>query len=262
MHKLCGMKKHYFSRYNAPQIGLPPLSEIQINYYSWFFQKGLGELFHEASPIKDFGGQELSLELSGFTLDEPKYNEQETRAKNLSYEAPLRLRARLINKKTNEIKEQEIYLGDIPIMTPRGTFVINGIERVVVSQLIRSSGVYFTSAISRGKKYFGAKIIPNRGAWLEFETDSDGAIYVKIDRKRKIPATSILRMFGMSDTSAIEDEFKDIDIGEIAYIKKTLERDPSTTQNEAFIEIYKRIRPGDLATAATARSLIESMLFR
>lgn len=253
------MQKKYFSRFKPQRVDLPQLSEIQINYYAWFFKKGLNELFREVSPIKDFGGQELSLDLSGFTLDESKYSEQETRAKNLSYEAPLRLRARLTNKKTNEIKEQEIYLGDIPIMTSRGTFIINGIERVVVSQLIRSSGVYFTSIVSRGKKYFGAKIIPNRGAWLEFETDVDGALHVKIDRKRKIPATSLLRIFGMSDTAAIEDAFRTFDTGEISYIKKTLERDPSKDADTAFTEIYKRLRPGDFATVDNARSLIQSM---
>ena len=156
------MEKKYFSRYNAPRIKLPNLGEIQINSYQWLLQEGLQELFEEASPIKDFGGKELLLELTGFTVDEPKYTEAETRIRNLSYEAALRIRARLTNKKTNEIKEQEIYFGDIPMMTPRGTFIVNGVERVVVSQLIRSSGAYFTNYISRGSKFFGAKIIPNR----------------------------------------------------------------------------------------------------
>ncbi|MDZ4260424.1 MAG: DNA-directed RNA polymerase subunit beta [Candidatus Sungbacteria bacterium] len=216
-------------------------------------------MFDEVSPIKDFSGKELMLDFVSFSLDEPKYDEAKTRELNLSYESPLRMRARLSNTKTGEIKEQEIYLGEFPIMTPRGTFIVNGVERVVVSQLIRSSGVYFTNYMSRGRRFFGAKIIPNRGAWLEFETDLDGTINVKIDRKRKIPATSLLRVFELTDNAKIAEIFHEIDVGEIAYIKKTLERDPATTQDEAFIEIYKRIRPGDLATADNARSLIQSM---
>ncbi|MEK7082423.1 MAG: DNA-directed RNA polymerase subunit beta [Patescibacteria group bacterium] len=253
------MDKKHFSRYKHPAVELPDLSQAQIASYEWFFKRGLPELFAEVSPIKDFTEKEFSVEIVNFYLDEPKYTEAETRERNLSYEAPLRIRARLTNTKTKEAKEQEIYLGDFPVMTPRGTFIVNGVERVVVSQLIRSSGVYFTSAVSRGKKLFGAKIIPNRGAWLEFETDSDGTMYAKIDRKRKIPATALLRIFGMTEDAAIMDIFEDKDNGEMSYIKKTLERDSFKTQDEAFIEIYKRIRPGDLATADNARSLIQSM---
>ncbi|MBI3630818.1 MAG: DNA-directed RNA polymerase subunit beta [Candidatus Sungbacteria bacterium] len=253
------MHKKYFSRYKSPLVELPNLVEAQLNSYEWFFKAGLQELFGEVSPIKDFTEKEFSLELLNFYLDDPKYTEAETRARNLSYEAPLRIRARLTNRRTDEAKEQEIYLGDFPIMTPRGTFIVNGVERIVVSQLIRSSGVYFTSAMGRGKKLFGAKIIPNRGAWLEFETESEGAIYAKIDRKRKIPATSIVRIFSSADNEKILDMFKDIDTGEMSFIKKTLEKDSSKTQEEAFVEIYKRIRPGDLATADNARSLVRSM---
>jgi len=253
------MEKKYFSRYRPAAVELPNLPEVQLNSYAWFFKKGLHELFDEVSPIRDFGGKELMLDFASFSLDEPKYDEAKTRELNLSFEAPLRMRAKLTNSKTGEVKEQEIYLGEFPIMTPRGTFIVNGVERVVVSQLIRSSGVYFTNYISHGRRFFGAKIIPNRGAWLEFETDLDGTINVKIDRKRKIPATSLLRVFGLTDNEKIVKLFHDIDTGEVSYIKKTLERDPSATQDEAFIEIYKRIRPGDLATADNARSLIQSM---
>ncbi len=254
------VKKKYFSRFKASLVELPELAEVQLNSYSWFFGRGLRELFDEVSPIKeDFGGGELTLEIISFALDEPKFTEAESRSHNLSYEAALRIRARLTNKKTKEAKEQEIYLGDFPVMTPRGTFVVNGVERVVVSQLIRSSGVYFTSYLARGKKYFGAKIIPNRGAWLEFETDLDGTINVKIDRKRKIPATALLRVFGLESKEKIAEIFHGVDTGETAYINKTLERDPAKSQEESFIEIYKRIRPGDLATADNARSLIQSM---
>ncbi|TSC78980.1 MAG: DNA-directed RNA polymerase subunit beta [Parcubacteria group bacterium Gr01-1014_33] len=254
------MDKKYFSKYKPSAVELPPLAEVQINSYAWFFEKGLKELFDEVSPIKDFSGGDFLLEFTSFSLDEPKYDEAKTRELNLSYEAPIRMRARLTNRKTREVKEQEIYLGDFPIMTPRGTFIVNGVERVVVSQLIRSSGVYFTSYISRGKKYFGAKIIPNRGAWLEFETDLDGAIGVKIDRKRKIPATALLRILGARANEEIQEIFKNADDGEIKYISQTLERDPSKTPDDAFIEIYKRIRPGDLATVDNARSLIQTMI--
>ncbi|MBI2053278.1 MAG: DNA-directed RNA polymerase subunit beta, partial [Candidatus Sungbacteria bacterium] len=187
------MENQFPARYKTPLVPLPNLVEAQLNSYDWFFKKGLRELFDEVSPIRDFSEKEFSLEFVNFYLDEPKFSEEESRARNLSYEAPLRIRARLTNKRTKEVKEQEIYLGDFPIMTPRGTFIGNGVERVVVSQLIRSSGVYFTTSITRGKRMFGAKIIPNRGAWLEFETDSDGAMYVKIDRKRKIAASSLLK---------------------------------------------------------------------
>ncbi len=253
------MEKKYFSRARKPRIPLPRLAEVQIDSYDWFFKKGLKELFDEASPIRDFSNKELLLEFIGFSLDEPKYDEVRSRELNLSFEAPLRVRARLTNKKTGEAKEQEIYFGEFPLMTPRGTFIVNGVERVVVSQLIRSSGVYFTSAMVRGKKYFGAKIIPNRGAWLEFETDADGVISVKIDRKRKISAASLLRIFGMNDEEAIASALADIDTGEISYTKQMLARDPAKNQDDAFIEIYKRIRPGDLATVDNARSLIQSM---
>ena len=254
------MEKKYFSLYHPSLVELPNLAEVQLNSYKGLFERGLRELFHEVSPIKeDFGSGELVLEFIEFSLDDPKYTEAEAHANNLSYEAAFRVRARLTNKKTNEVKEQEIYLGDFPVMTPRGTFIVNGVERVVVSQLIRSSGVYFTATHARGRKYFGAKIIPNRGAWLEFETDLDDVINVKIDRKRKIAATALLRTFGAASNEEILAEFKDKDTGEISYISKSLERDPSHSQEEAFVEIYKRIRPGDLATSDNARSLIQAM---
>jgi len=254
------IQKKYFGNYKNQRADIPNLAEVQLSSYQWLFGRGLRELFDEVSPLKeDFGGFEMALEFVDYYLDEPKYTEQEAREKNLSYEAPLRIKARLTNKKTKEAKEQEIYLGDFPLMTSRGTFVVNGVERVIVSQLIRSSGVYFTSYVSRGRRYFGAKIIPNRGAWIEFETDVDGSIGVKIDRKRKIPATAVLRAFGLIDEKDIRAAFEGADAGDVSFIAKTLERDSSKSQDEAFIEIYKRIRPGDLATADNARSLITSM---
>jgi len=164
---------------------LPDLIEVQKSSYDWFLKDGLRELFEEVSPISDFIGRDLELYFLNYYLDEPRFDEWTAKEKNVTYEAPLRIETKLVNKKTGEIKEQEIYLGDFPLMTERGTFIINGIERVVVSQLIRSAGVFFTSEVLKGRRYYGAKIIPNRGAWLEIKTDANNVISVKIDRKRK-----------------------------------------------------------------------------
>jgi len=241
---------------------IPNLSQLQTDSYRWFLKEGLRELFKEISPVKDYTGKELELYFEDYYFDQPKFDEFLAKEKNLTFEAALRVKLKLINKKTKETKEQEVYFGDFPMMTTRGTFIINGVERVVVSQIIRSSGLYFNASMVRGRKLFGAKIIPNRGAWLEFETDADSAIYVKIDRKRKVPVTVLLKIFGLITNEAITKTFKDADTGEIKFIEKTLKKDIAKNQDEAFIEIYKRIRPGDLATAENARSLIEGMFFR
>ena len=220
------------------------------------------ELFDEFSPVKDFIGRDLELYFKDFYLDEPKFDEVTARAKNTTYEAALRVQTKLINKKTGEIKEQEIFMGDIPLMTSRGTFIINGIERAVISQIIRSSGVFFTSNLIRSQRYYGAKIIPNRGAWLEFETDGNKVIWVKIDRKRKVAVTSMLRAFGYGSSEEIRELFADVDgEGEDSHIDATLKKDITKDEAEGLIEIYKRIRPGDLATVDNAKSLIYSMFF-
>ena len=195
-------------------VSLPNLIETQIISYDWFVKEGLRELLDEVNPINDFTGKDLELSFGDYYLDEPKYDEKTSKEKNISYEAPLRCQVKLLNKQTGEVKEQEVYLGDLPLMTDRGTFVINGVERVVVSQLIRSPGVFFTMEYQKGKKLFGAKIIPNRGAWLEMETDLDGAIWVKIDRKRKIAITSLLRAFGFARDEEIVKTFADVNNGE------------------------------------------------
>jgi DNA-directed RNA polymerase subunit beta len=252
---------------------LPNLIEVQTNSYKWFWEKGLRSLFDEISPIKDWGGKDLELHFLDYYLDEPKYTEEEAKTHNVSYEAPLRCRVKLVNKKTKQTKEQDVFLGDFPLMTKRGTFVVNAVERVVISQLVRSSGVFFVEtsskkAILAGKQVFGAKVIPNRGAWLEFETDSDGVINVKIDKKRKVPVTALLRAFSVLDkgkqTAFLKDNdikklFKKVNNGETDYIEETIKKDPSKTNGEAFVEIYKRIRPGDLATEDNAQSFIETM---
>ena len=253
------MQKKYFSKYKDPFIPLPNLVEIQLNSFNWFLKEGLKELFQEFSPINDYAGKEFILEFLDYSIDKPKYDEYHAKANNLSYEAPLKIKVRLTKKETKETKEQEVFLTDMPLMTNHGTFIVNGVERVVVSQLARSFGAYFNMNVSRGKKLFGAKIIPNRGAWIEVETDIDGAIYIRIDRKRKIPVSTFLRIFGLPDSKEIEKRFSKIDNGEINYIKKTLEKDDATNKDEAFVEIYKRIRPGELATVENAKELLEDM---
>ena len=251
-------KRKFFKK--RIMVSLPNLIEVQTESYEWFWEKGLRELLDEINPVTDFTSKDLELRLADYYLDEPKYDEMTAKNKNISYEAPLRAKASLLIKKTGEVKEQEIYLGDFPIMTPRGTFIINGVERVVVSQLLRSPGVFFTMDYQKGRKLFGAKLIPNRGAWLEIETDFDGVLSVKIDRKRKVPVSTLLQAFGRTPAE-IREHFADLDNGEIHYISETLAKDITTNRNEAYKEVYKRIRPGDLATADNAKSMIDSMFF-
>ncbi len=244
-------------------MDLPDLIEIQKASYDWFLREGIRELFDEISPVKDFIGRDLELTLDDYYLDEAKFDEVTSRAKNVTFEAPIRVKAKLKNLRTNEHKEQEIYLGDLPVMTPRGTFIINGVERVVVSQLVRSAGAFFTAEVLRGRRYYGAKIIPNRGAWLEFETDAKNVIWVKIDRKRKVAVTSLLRAFGYGNNEEIVKLFADIETHPtINYTEATLQKDVATNEDEGLREVYKRIRPGDLATADNARSLIHAMFFK
>jgi DNA-directed RNA polymerase subunit beta len=255
------MKEKFFGKHPSV-ISLPNLIEVQLNSYKWFREKDLKELFEEVSPIRDWSGKELELYFTDYYFDEPKYNETEAKRQNVSYEAPLRAKLRLVNKKTGEVKEQEIYLGEFPLMTNRGTFIVNGVERVVVSQLIRSSGVFFTADNIRGRRLFGAKIIPNRGAWLEFETDLENVIYVKIDRKRKVPVTSLMRAFGLESDEKLLEKFKDVDTDpENKYIESTIKKDVARNQGDGFIEVYRRLRPGDLATVDNAQQMIEAMFF-
>ena len=255
------MIKKYFSKYKTPLMDLPSLAEIQIDSYNQFITHGLRELFNEISSIRDFTSKELLLEFRDYYFDEPKFNEVRAKEHNLSFEAPLRVKTRLTNKRTGEIKEQEVFLTDFPLMTDRGTFILNGVERVAIAQLIRSPGAFFTARTAPGKNLFGAKIIPNRGAWLEFETEPSGFIGVKIDRKRKAAATTLLRAFGLDKDENIKEIFQDIDKGEIKYIEETLKRDTTHNQGEAAVEIYRRLRPGDLVTPDNALELINNMFF-
>ncbi len=249
----------YFTKKDN-HIEIPSLIEHQNKSFSWLVQEGLGELLAEISPIDDYTGTKLTLKFNDYHFGEPKISELEARENNVSYEAPLLANVELTNKITGEIKEQEIYLGDYPWMTDRGTFIINGAERVVVSQLIRSAGVFFTAEQHGITSLYGAKVIPGRGAWLEFETAASGAIFVKIDRKRKLPVTTLLKALGLTE-SVIKEEFTHVDTGKIGYIKATLDKDTAKGQNEALIEVYRRLRPGDLATVDNARNLIENMFY-
>jgi DNA-directed RNA polymerase subunit beta len=243
-------------------MDLPDLIQLQKDSYQWFLDEGIRELFSEISPIKDFIGRDLELTFEDYYIDEPKFDEATSKAKNITYEAPLRVKAKISNMRTKESSEQEIFLGDLPIMTPRGTFVINGIERVIVSQLVRSAGAFFTAEVVRGRRHYGAKIIPNRGAWLEFETDAKNVIWVKIDRKRKVAVTALLRAFGYFTDEEILGLFKEVDTHPLnKFIESTLAKDISSDEETGLKEVYKRIRPGDLATADNARQLIHAMFF-
>lgn len=249
----------YFTK-NDDALDLPNLVDHQNRSFQWFVEEGLGELLAEISPIDDYTGTKLSLSFKDYRFEDPKMSEADARENNVSFEAPLKATVELTNKITGEIKDQEIYLGDYPWMTTRGTFVINGAERVVVSQLIRSAGVFFTADAHGTHSNYGAKVIPGRGAWLEFETAASGALYVKIDRKRKIAVTTLLRALGMTEAT-MKDAFKHVDQGKTNYLDITLEKDPTKGNNEALIEVYRRLRPGDLATVDNARGLIENMFY-
>ena len=242
-------------------LPLPNLMAHQKDSWKEFVETGLSEIFAELNPIEDYTGQKLELRFGKYEFQEPKNSESFAKENNITFDAPLHATVELTNKVTGEVKEQEIYLGDYPWMTDRGTFVINGTERVVVSQLIRSAGVFFTAEGATGRNFYGAKLIPGRGAWLEFETATNGVIYVKIDRRRKLPVTTLLRALGHSKTSEIKSLFADVDTGDVKFIDSTLEKDPARGSNEALIEVYRRLRPGDLATVDNARQMIERMFF-
>ncbi len=252
-------QRTYFTK-TKDALNVPNLIDHQQTSFDWFIKEGLAELLAEISPIDDYTGSKLSISFKDYHFEEPKMTEAEARENNVSFEAPLKAVVELTNKVTGEVREQEIYLGDYPWMTSRGTFVINGAERVVVSQLIRSSGVFFTADPHGNVNLYGAKVIPVRGAWLEFETAAAGVLYVKIDRKRKIAVTTLLRALGLSDNQ-IKEAFAHVDTGETSYIDATFAKDPARGSNEALIEVYRRLRPGDLATVDNARSLLENMFY-
>jgi len=258
--KRADAKRVFFTK-DDTALAVPNLIDHQKTSWKEFVETGLGEIFAELNPIDDYTGQKLALRFKEYKFQDPKNTELDAKENNLTFDAPLHANVELTNKVTGEVKEQEIYLGDYPWMTDRGTFIINGTERVVVSQLIRSAGVFFTADRAATRNFYGAKLIPGRGAWLEFETASNGAIYVKIDRRRKLPVTTLFRALGYNKTTDIKALFEDIDTGEVKYVDATLDKDPARGTNEALIEVYRRLRPGDLATVDNARSMIERMFF-
>ena len=243
-------------------LPLPYLLSIQKESWQRFWLQDIKELFEEISPIRDYTKKELELWFLDHEFGQTKYKSDfEAKDNNDSFDAPLRVRAKLVNLKTKEVKEQEVFLTDFPLMTERGTFIVNGVERVAISQLIRSPGAFFTSQVFAGKNYFGAKIIPNRGAWLEFETEATGFIGVKIDRKRKVAATTLLRALGVYKEEQLKEVFKKVDIGELKYLDETLKRDHSKDEAEALVEVYRVLRPNELVTPDTAREFIENVFF-
>ncbi|KYH28803.1 DNA-directed RNA polymerase subunit beta [Clostridium colicanis DSM 13634] len=237
---------------------MPNLIEVQLDSYRWFWEEGLKEVFDDINPIQDYTGN-LVLEFTDYSLDKDaiKYSVEECKERDATYAAPLKVKVRLFNKETGEVKEQEVFMGDFPLMTQQGTFVINGAERVIVSQLVRSPGAYYGFDVDKtGKKLFSSTVIPNRGAWLEYETDSNDVIYVRIDKTRKLPITILIRALGVGSDAEIIEYF-----GEEERLKATIEKDNTKTREEALLEIYKRLRPGEPPTVDSAVSLINSLFF-
>ena len=255
--KLGKNERMSFSRINEDQSKMPNLIEVQINSYNWFIEKGLKEVLHDVSPITDFSGN-LLLEFNDYYLeDNPKYSVEECKERDATYSKPLKMKVRLINKETGEVKEQEIFMGEFPLMTDQGTFIINGAERVIVSQVVRSPGIYYDMQFDKiGKKLYFATVIPNRGAWLEYETDSNDVFSVRIDRTRKLPVTVLIRALGVGTNAQILELF-----GEDEKLITTLEKDPTKTTEEALIEIYKKLRPGEPPTVESATSLLNALFY-
>ncbi|WP_352399438.1 DNA-directed RNA polymerase subunit beta [Anaerotignum sp.] len=245
-----------YSRINEV-LEMPNLIEVQKNSYQWFLSEGLKEVFEDVSPITDFSGN-LVLEFIDFSLDsEPKFSIEECKERDATYAAALKVKARLYNRELDELKEQEIFMGDFPLMTETGTFIINGAERVIVSQLVRSPGIYYASDFDKvGKKLLSATVIPNRGAWLEYETDSNDVFYVRVDRTRKVPVSVLIRAMGIGTDAEILEMF-----GEEPKILATLDKDISKSHEEGLIEIYKKLRPGEPPTVESSKSLLDGMFF-
>ncbi len=251
-------EKKYFGKWKASLAELPNLVEPQITSFKWLVENGLGEVFKEFSKITDYSKKKFELDFTGFKLGEPKYDEHYAKQNKLSYEAPLKVTIRLKNKTLDSVKEQELFMADFPLMTNHGTFVISGVERVIVPQLARSFGVFFTAEEIKGRVYFGAKIIPARGAWIEIETEADNAIYVRIDRKRKFAATSLLRVLGGGSDENILSLFRESPFAK-AHLEATLAKDHAKTADDSFLEIHKRLRDGDLGTVENAKEFVNSI---
>jgi len=259
LHKVGAREKKYFKNYKKPLLELPDLFEGQVKSFKWLLTDGIKDVLKEFSPVSDYSGKKFEMDFVDFEIEEPKYDDKYARENKLTYEASLKFKIKLINKTLGSEKEQEVFMADFPLMTRHGTFIINGIERVIVPQLARSFGVIFTSNLIRGRSYFGAKIIPARGAWIEFETDANDFVYVRIDKNRKFYATTFLRVLGADTDEKILALFKD-DERALAGITKTLARDEVKTVDVAYLDIYKRLRDGDLATLDNAKDFINSII--
>lgn len=256
-----GVTKRTYFRPEHKVIDLPDLVGHLKSSWRKMVDSDLGDIFSEVNPIDDYTGEKLSLSFKDYHFGEPKISDKEAIRDNADYTAPLYANVELVNRTTGEVKEQELYLGEYPWMTDRGTFVINGSERVIISQLIRSNGVYFDAEQVGDQRYYGARIMPSRGAWFQFETDLHGVIWVRIDRRRKMPVTTLLRALGYSTNTAINELFAKTNNGEVDYIKETIAKESSRTTNEALIDVFQRLRPGDLATVENARQMIERSFF-
>ncbi|HRH26519.1 MAG TPA: DNA-directed RNA polymerase subunit beta [Candidatus Paceibacterota bacterium] len=265
VHEIAAKNPHYqmkemkyFGKYRKPLVEMPDLVEAQTDSFKWFLEKGLGDVLKEFAGIKDYSGKKFELEFTGIKIGEPQHDEFHAKDNKTSYEAPVKVMARFKNKIVGSVKEQEIFMADMPVMTNHGTFIISGIERVIVPQLARSFGVFFTLNELRGKKLFGAKVIPARGVWMEIETEPDGAISIRIDKKRKFPGTILLRAFGLTDSEEIKKAFSNIPYAE-KHIAATLAKDHTTSADDAYVELHKRLRDGDLATPENAREFIDTL---
>src|SRR5258708_7292531 len=251
----------------ADKLEVGNLIQTQLGSFDWFKKEGLRELFDEINPITDYTGKNYELRFLDYEFGDPKFDEEESRQRDMTFSVPLRINTRLhikTGENAGEIKEAEVFMGDFPMMTQEGTFIVNGTERVVVSQLVRSPGVYFTATDDRvtGRRLYAAKLIPNRGAWLEIETSNKDILTVKIDRKRKVPVTTLVRALGYASNDAIREFFAEVDNDvDHRYIDATLDKDPTTSVEEALIELYRKIRPGDPPTVENARNLLASLFF-
>src|SRR3990167_398678 len=251
--------KKYFGRYKKSLTKFPNLIEAQVKSFKWLVETGIWEVFKEFSPINDYSLKKFQLEFTSFSLGESKGDENDAKINKLSYQGLLKARVKLTNKILGTVKEQEIFMSELPLMTNHGTFIINGVERVIVPQLARSFGVFFTESESKGNRYFGAKIIPARGVWIEIESEADGAIYIRIDKKRKFPATALLRAMGYETNESILKAFSGKGAIFEETIKTCLSKDGVKSLNDSYIEIYKRLRDGDMATAENAKEFINSL---
>jgi DNA-directed RNA polymerase subunit beta len=247
-----------FAAYRAPRVPLPDLVGHQRESFNWLMKTGLAELLKEFSPISDYSGKKFELRFEDFEIGEPKFDEEFARENARTYEAPMKVSVKLINKSFGSEKSQDIFLADMPIMTPHGSFIVSGVERAIVPQIARSFGAFFASELIRGKQYFGAKILPARGVWIEIDSEADGAIFVKIDRKRKFPVTNLLTVFGAGVGEQIAKHFKGDELA-LAAIKATLAHDTAKSVEDAYVEIHRRMRDGDLATPENAKNFVQAL---